>query len=229
MWRSHMVIGASSWLAAQTLAGPLTATPLDTRERACGAVIAAGGALLCDMDTPNSRLANALGPLTRLVARLIGRAFGGHRHGTHSLIFCAGVGALSAVTLVDGELVQLHATVTWSVGEVAALAIAYLAAALSLGALLGLCGLRAAALAALLVAAAASTQPPAGLISAAVTIGCASHLLADWLTPEGIAPLWPFSQRRVSLRLIKRTGDTREAVLVLATALLTIAIAGGYP
>ena len=26
MWRSHMIVGASSWLAAQTLAGPLTGT-----------------------------------------------------------------------------------------------------------------------------------------------------------------------------------------------------------
>jgi membrane-bound metal-dependent hydrolase YbcI (DUF457 family) len=229
MWRSHMVVGASSWLAAQTLAGPLLGAPLTTSEQACGAAVAAGAALLCDMDTPSSRLANTLGPATRLIARLIGRAFGGHRHGTHSLFFCAAVGALSTVTLIDRDLVHVSAAVTLSVGETAALAIAYLAAALSLGGLLRLRGARAGALAALLVATAASTQPPAALISAAVTIGCASHLLADWLTPEGIQPLWPFSQQRVSLRLIKRTGDSREALLILATALLTMAIAGGYP
>jgi membrane-bound metal-dependent hydrolase YbcI (DUF457 family) len=228
MWRSHMVVGASSWLAAQTLAGPLLGAPLNTSEQACGAAVAAGAALLCDMDTPSSRLANTLGPATRLMARLIGRVFGGHRHGTHSLLFCAAIGALSTVTLIPGELVRISAGATLSVGETAALVIAYLSAALSLGGLLGLRGARAGALAGLLVATAASTQPPA-LISAAVTIGCASHLLADWLTPEGIQPLWPFSQQRVSLRLIKRTGDSREAVLILATALLTIAIAGGYP
>jgi membrane-bound metal-dependent hydrolase YbcI (DUF457 family) len=94
--------------------------------------------------------------------------------------------------------------------------IAYLAAALSLGGLLRLRGTRAGALAALLVGAAASTQPPPALISAAVTIGCASHLLADWLTPDGIPPWGPFSQPRMSLRLIKRTGDSREALLILA-------------
>jgi membrane-bound metal-dependent hydrolase YbcI (DUF457 family) len=229
MWRSHMVVGASSWLAAQTLAGPLLDAPLNTSQQTCGAVLAAGAALLCDMDTPTSRLANTLGPATRLAARLIGRAFGGHRHGTHSLIFCAAVGALSALALADGELVHVSAGVRLSVGQVAALVMAYLAAALSVGGLLGSHGARAGALAGLLVAGAASTQPPAALISAALTIGCASHLLADWLTPEGIQPLWPFSQRRVSLGLIKRTGDTRETLLVLATALLTLAIAGGYP
>lgn len=229
MWRSHMVVGASCWLGFQTLAGPLLGAPLTNTQRGCGAAVAAGAALLCDMDTPNSRLANTLGPVTRLAARLIGRAFGGHRHGTHSLIFCAGVAALSAVTLARGELVHVSAAITLSVGQVAAVVIAYVTAALSIGGLLGLRGARAGALAALLVAAAASTQPPPWLVSAALTIGCASHLLADWLTPEGIAPLWPFSQRRVSLRLIKRTGDSREALLVLATALITIAIAGGYP
>jgi hypothetical protein len=116
MWRSHMVVGASSWLAAQTLAGPLLGAPLNTSKQACGAAVAAGAALLCDMDTPGSRLANTLGPVTRLVARLIGRAFGGHRHGTHSLLFCAAIGALSTVTLVHGELVHISAGVTLSVG-----------------------------------------------------------------------------------------------------------------
>lgn len=228
MWRSHMVVGASSWLSAQTLTGPLLGTPLDSTQVACGAVVAAGAALLCDMDTPASRLANTLGPATRLLARLIGRVFGGHRHGTHSLIFCAAVGALSTATLAQTEFVHVSGTVTLSVGELAAIAIAYLAAVLSIGGLLGLRGARAAALAALLVAGAASTVPPPALVSAAVTIGCGSHLLADVLTPEGIQPFWPFSARRVSLRVIRRTGDRRETLLVLMTALVTLAIAGGY-
>jgi len=228
MWRSHMIVGASCWLAAQTLAGPLTGSGLDTRERACGAVIAAGAALLCDMDTPTSRLANALGPVTRTMARLIGRAFGGHRRGTHSLLFCAAVGALSATALAQGELLALSASVTLSAGQLAALAIGYLAASLSVAALLGLRGARAGVVAGLVVAAAASTQPPPALVGAAVTIGCASHLLADVLTPEGIQPFWPFSARRVSLRVIRRTGDGRETLLVLATALITVAITWGY-
>jgi membrane-bound metal-dependent hydrolase YbcI (DUF457 family) len=231
MWRSHMVIGASSWLATQALAGPVTATPLDWRQRACGTVIAAGGALLCDLDTPTSRLAHSLGPVTRLFARAIGRAFGGHRHGTHSLAFCALVGALSAVALSDTRLVHVGAHVTLTVGQLAALVIAYLACALSVALLTGLRGVRAGVLTAGLVALGASTPAPApaGLVSAALTIGCISHLLADLLTPEGIAPLWPISQRRVSLRLIRRTGDHRETLVVLTVALVTLAIAGGAP
>ena len=38
---------------------------------------------------------------------------------------------------------------------------------------------------------------------------------------------WPFSQRRFSLALIKRTGDHREQLIILATAAVTVALAGG--
>jgi membrane-bound metal-dependent hydrolase YbcI (DUF457 family) len=225
MWRSHMVIGASSWLALQTLAGPLTATGLDWRERACGAVIAAGGALVCDLDTPASRLANTLGPLTRITARAIGRVFGGHRQGTHSLVFCSTAGLLAAALIAQPHAVALGADVQLTVGELAALAIAYAATALSVALLLpSVRGLTAAAVTLALVALAASTQPPAAIVAIALTIGLGSHLLADLLTPEGIAPLWPFSKRRLSVPLIRRTGDQRETVVVLLTAAATIAI-----
>jgi membrane-bound metal-dependent hydrolase YbcI (DUF457 family) len=229
MWRSHMVIGASTWLALQTLGGPLTGTALNSREQACGAVIAAGGALLCDLDTPNSRLAQSLGPVTRLAARAIGRVFGGHRVGTHSLTFCAIVGVFSALALSTGEILRVSAQVTLTVGQLVALAIAYLSSALTVALMSGLRGTRAAALTAALVALGAGIAVTPGLVAAALTIGCASHLLADVVTPEGIAPLWPFCKRRVSLRLIRRTGDRGETLLVLATALVTLATAGAYP
>ena len=224
-----MIVGASSWLAAQALEATVTDTALDTRERMIGTVIAAGGALLCDLDTPHSRLANTLGPVTRLAARGIGRVFGGHRHGTHSLVFCAATGVLSAIALTRPERVQL-AGATITVGQLVALLTAYATIALSVGLLVpGLHGAHAALLTAVIVAAGAASTPPAGLVVAAITTGCCSHLLADVLTPEGIEPLWPFSRRRVSLRVIHRTGDRRETLLMLATALLTLAIASGYP
>ena len=108
LWRSHMIVGASSWLALQTLTGPLTGQPLDSRERAIGAIVAAGGSLVCDMDTRDSRLAHSLGAITQLAAAAIGRAFGGHRHGTHSPIFCAAVAAVCATALAQPELVHLQ-------------------------------------------------------------------------------------------------------------------------
>jgi membrane-bound metal-dependent hydrolase YbcI (DUF457 family) len=229
MWRSHMVLGASSWLAAQAAATAVSSTTLDSAQRASGALVAAGAALLCDLDTPSSRLANTLGPITRTTARLIGRVFGGHRHGTHSIAFCALTGALSTLTFATAQPVHITDTVTVSVGELAALAVVYLAGALSANALLRCHGARAATIALLSTTAVAAAEPSVALLSAAVTIGCASHLLADLLTPEGIAPWWPLSQRRVCLALIRRTGDLRETLVVTTTALVTIAITSGYP
>jgi membrane-bound metal-dependent hydrolase YbcI (DUF457 family) len=229
IWRSHMVLGASSWLAAQTLAGPITGTPLNTGERACGAVIAAGAALLCDMDTPASRLAHTLGPITRLAATVIGRVLGGHRRGTHSLAFCAAAAALSALALAQPEVVDLSGHLTLTAGQLAALAIGCLTSALSVSLLLPLRGARAALVTAALVTAAATTVHPApGLVTAAVAIGCLSHLLGDIVTPKGVMPLWPLRSRCVSLPLIKRTGDAREQILILVLATVTLAIAGGY-
>jgi membrane-bound metal-dependent hydrolase YbcI (DUF457 family) len=123
--------------------------------------------------------------------------------------------------------VHLSPGVSVTAGQLAGLAIGYLAAALSVALLLRLHGARAAVTAAVIVAAGAATHPPPELAWAAFTIGCFSHLLGDYLTPEGVMLAWPFSQRRFSLALIKRTGDSREHLLILATAALTVAIAGG--
>jgi hypothetical protein len=49
--------------------------------------------------------------------------------------------------------------------------------------------------------------------------------VADLITPAGIAAAWPFAKRRVSVALIRRSGDWRESVLVLLTAAVTVAVA----
>src|SRR5262245_16859969 len=56
--------------------------------------LTAGAAVLPDLDHPDSTLAHAFGPLTRLFAWLVGKVAGGHRHGTHSLL---GVAVFTAI------------------------------------------------------------------------------------------------------------------------------------
>jgi membrane-bound metal-dependent hydrolase YbcI (DUF457 family) len=81
--------------------------------------------------------------------------------------------------------------------------------------------------AAVLVAAAAATRPAPELIAAAFTLGVTSHLLGDIVTPEGVMLAWPFSKQRFSVAVIKRTGDAREQLLILAIAAVTVAVTGG--
>jgi len=40
-----------------------------------------------------------------------------------------------------------------------------------------------------------------------------SHLLADWLTPMGIAPFWPVSSRRYSLNLARASNTAANSLL----------------
>lgn len=87
MGRTHMISGAAGYL------GYAYATGLSTGPALAGAVVCAYGALLPDLDHPNSLIAWRLHirPLCRLVAWVSG----GHRHATHSALF-VGLVALAA-------------------------------------------------------------------------------------------------------------------------------------
>lgn len=89
MARSHTLSGAAMWLAAAPPTAAALDVPLDPAGLAAGAAIAAGAALIPDLDHPHSVIARALGPLTQLLAMLIAAVAGGHRQATHSLAFAA--------------------------------------------------------------------------------------------------------------------------------------------
>ncbi|HTW12707.1 MAG TPA: metal-dependent hydrolase [Solirubrobacteraceae bacterium] len=217
--RSHMALGATSGLVATALAAP-THGP---SQLAITTAIAAGAALICDLDTPNSLLANSLGPLTRLAARGLGHACGGHRHGTHSLLFCGLAGLAVTIALRSSTPIRVLGH-PFTSGQAAIAAVTYTTTALALAALAHIHGLRCALLAAVAAAAAVSASSATPAIVIAFSAGCWSHLIGDALTPEGISLLWPASDRRVSLAVIGRTGDLREraitAGLILCVAVL---------
>lgn len=83
MGRTHAISGAAAWLGVAAVVGTLPGPAIG------GAIICAAGALVPDLDHPNSLIAHRLHirPICRLVARLSG----GHRHGTHSLLMVLGV------------------------------------------------------------------------------------------------------------------------------------------
>lgn len=51
-----------------------------------------------------------------------------------------------------------------------------------------------------------------------------SHLLADWLTPMGIAPFWPLSAKRYSLSLVYASNAAANYVLLVAGVSATGAV-----
>ncbi|WP_240615044.1 metal-dependent hydrolase [Arthrobacter ruber] len=64
-----------------------------------GALVTAGAALLPDADHHSATIAHSLLPLSNIMCAGIGKIFGGHRHGTHSLL---GIVAFIAVAWVAG-------------------------------------------------------------------------------------------------------------------------------
>jgi len=113
MGKSHALSGSVGWLAGCAVLN-LAGHPPRPLPVVAGAIVSAGFALLPDIDHPSSTVARTLGPLTRLVSRIVsglsagfGRATcdhcdrrpgqGGHRLVTHTIPFALAVTALWAL------------------------------------------------------------------------------------------------------------------------------------
>ena len=182
--RAHALSGAVVWLAA---------APMDpgVAELSAGMLVAAGAALLPDLDTPTSTLARALGTPTRLLARVVGRLAGGHRAGTHSLL--AVVAAWTGLSWV----VQTP----WGRFVAAVVCLVCLALVLHVLGSRHVRGRQAldplpVAVAALLVVLGAVTLETIAFIAPAVGLGVAAHVLGDLLSDRGVPLLWPWPARQ---------------------------------
>ena len=209
-------------------AATLPVVPLQSLTAELTWVVAVGGfAMLPDLDTGGvttrrgfprlhgSTVALMWGPLTGLLAELLGRLFGGHRNGSHSILGIAGTAVVAGglATTYPGRLFLLALAIGLAL-EALAFAIPGTLEELwpvnllvSFGSawwLLGATGT-------------ADDRFPHWM-TAALLVGSATHVIGDMLTVGGIPPLWPVSRTRVSLRLF-RTGSGWERRLI-APALL---------
>src|SRR5262249_32650604 len=157
-------------------------------------------------------IANAFGPVTRTLCKIVATVSGGHRHATHSLVFCvlAALGAdLLATHVVQAWWVMLFLLVGLGLrglgirvpepepfnvvlnGAIAA-GLTYLMAGMRFGGpgidlhwyVLGWAGL-------------------------AVGLGSLAHVLTDCLTPEGCPVLWPI-RTRFEIPIVPRTNGRVE-------------------
>ncbi|MFC4128528.1 metal-dependent hydrolase [Nocardia rhizosphaerae] len=210
---SHATSGALAW-AATAAALPLTVatfplfdsetTRFGIAELIMGTFLTAGAALLPDADHPSGTISHVLGPVSHHLCRFISFVSGGHRHGTHSLLFV--VAAVAA---------------TWAgerfLGRPFTLAVVFFLLALAVRAL-HLCppGKNVRSYGTVIVLATAGTfavdhwivDRPAWL-PICVGLGCLAHLLGDCLTDRGCRLLWPFPLR-TRVPLIERTGNRVE-------------------
>lgn len=216
--RDHALLGALGYTAV----APLVLNDPSWGVLGTGAVVSAAFALLPDLDEPGSTVSRKLSFISRAVSHLTRRIAGGHRQGTHSLLF---------VALVAGLVLLLG---NWPT----ALAILVLASFMLVWRMLIPGGLRHLWVVKSLlmdvgfslgVGAAywtdrtfrATRHHPAGSLGwllLACAGGCFWHLVGDSLTPEGVPYLWlPGVKRLQSIRLavpvVGHTGSARESLL----------------
>ncbi|HEX6472727.1 MAG TPA: metal-dependent hydrolase [Streptosporangiaceae bacterium] len=206
MGHTHALSGAAVWLAATPLLGDPRllgghAVHLSPAQIAAGTVVCAGAAMLPDIDHHDGTIANAFGPVTRLLCRLVGAVSGGHRHATHSVAFAAlagfGAGWLAKHTPGRGWLIALFLLIGLGLHGIGI----QVRAREHFSALLNL------------VIAGALTYVMRDLdmrfAGYAVGLGCLAHLLGDCLTPDGCPLLWP-AQWRIRVPLIPDTDGVLE-------------------
>lgn len=223
--RTHALSGAAVWLGCCAAASALGHHPAGATV-VVGSVVCAGMALLPDVDHPESLVAGTFGPMTRLAAVGVARVTGGHRHGTHTAVFAAGVGLAVATVCLLGR---------WAVAGVV-----FAAAGLALRGLLPARDrYRAGPLTLTAIAAGAALAcawvPGASWwwLGLPAGLGCLVHCLGDALTHSGIPLLWPLPIRgdrwyRVGTPEIMRfaTGGPVEAWLVLPALVAGGALSG---
>lgn len=173
-----------------------------------GTLLTAGAALLPDADHPSGTISHVLGPVSHHLCRFISWASGGHRHGTHSLLFV--VAAVAATWAGEHYL-----------GRPFTLGLVFFLLALAVRSL-HLCppGKSVRTYGTVIVLATAGTfavdhwivDRPVWL-PICVGLGCLAHLLGDCLTDRGCRLLWPFPLR-TRVPLIERTGNRVETWVI---------------
>lgn len=216
---SHATSGALAWAAAApTVLPQLVATHLQAEDVLVGTLLCAGAALLPDLDHPEGTIAHFLGPVSRLLSRLVNTVSGGHRHATHSLLFAglAGVGTWAGERYLKAYFV---------------LALVFVLLALASRAL-HLCppgeGIHSWGVVvseALVGTWAVDRWLPTlpDWLPYLVALGCVVHVVGDCLTERGCPVLWPIGTR-FGVPLIAHTGNRLETLL-LSPAMAVGAIA----
>jgi membrane-bound metal-dependent hydrolase YbcI (DUF457 family) len=244
MARTHALASGVGFLAfAPPIAG-LLGHPLTPAELAAGTLVSAGAGMLNDLDHEDALIATCLGPASRLAARGIGRLAGGHRWGTHSLVFCvaAGFSAL-ALTLTVGLLAMLLGVLPdWPVIQVAVTAARWVSGHAQLLDVVGCYALALRAIgisrpgsgvrlrwpgvAAIAVGLTWATTvfvpAPWPWLGPAIATGSLLHVAADMLTPGGVPLGWPWSRRRVAFPVIDEVNNWQEHWLVVPSLVVLL-------
>ncbi|MBA9006741.1 MULTISPECIES: metal-dependent hydrolase [Thermomonospora] len=222
MGRTHALSGAVVWLAAVPVLSQERwlgdfAVSLSPAQVAAGTVVCAGAALLPDVDHHNGRIANTIGPVTKFLCKWVGKAAGGHRQATHSILF-----ALAAGLVMD--LLATHVEYAWWVALFVTVGFGLRGIGLDFEKHEVWSSVADCAVAALAVWWMSTLDM--SFAGYAVTLGCLAHIAGDCLTPRGCPVFWP-ARWRLDIPLVPRTDGKVERwvvgpALTLGAAILAV-------
>lgn len=201
MGPTHAVSGMAGWLLAAPVVTTVTGAAVSPSEMAVCSVVAAGSALLLDIDTSSSTVARSFGLPSQLVARLVSLASrsvyavtrsrrdppatDGHRALTHTLVFAVGLGLFVAAMCAH-------------YGRVAALVVLFVTCGLAVRGLLAEWATRSGWVITTLVSSGVTwlasifvAEEAHWLLGVAVGVGCVVHLAGDMITMRACPVLWP--------------------------------------
>ncbi|GLU46166.1 metal-dependent hydrolase [Nocardiopsis ansamitocini] len=220
MGHSHALSGVVGWMAVVPFLNGTEVMgvrfDLGPGEIIAGALVCAGAALIPDLDHKSATITNTYGVFTRTLGALFNWAFGGHRNGTHSILFVLLMGGMTqALALWSDLAVQIFVFLLigiafnglgygMSKNKVAAEIINALATA---GITLALY----------------TSGVNYNWIGIAVAFGCILHFIGDMLTEAGVPLFWPVWKYRFGLKFMgfKTDGKVERNVI---TPVLTLAI-----
>jgi membrane-bound metal-dependent hydrolase YbcI (DUF457 family) len=215
--RTHATSGAVAVLAVVPLLRQ-HGVAVDGWAVPVAAVVGAGSAMLPDLDHPSGTIARSLGPVTTVLATVVGFCLGGHRSGTHSLLGLAmftGLGVLA--TNAGGLALGLYLAFLFAIASAAVhvslvkVPVLHTAACLLVGA-------------ALTRGALFDSFSP-DVIPWAVGIGTAVHLLGDMATVQGCPLFWPFWRHRFNYAALSTNHFTERFVVGPALTFIAIYLA----
>ena len=187
---------------------------------ATSSVIAAGAAVIPDLDHPDARVSTHAGFLSRFVARRINKLGGGHRMATHSLLFAL---LLGAVTL-GVQYATLFGIGRWVTALVCAFCVS-IGLALAAPSL----GIRLPPAAALAITAGTgwvvyqNWSQLRWLIPLITVYGVVVHIACDAVTKGGVPIFLPFSKQKYALGWF-RVGGSGEAVAQVVGVLVFLGL-----
>lgn len=218
MGTSHATSGALGWLLIAPPLAAATDVTLSIPVLAAGTVATAGAALLPDLDHPKSTIAYTLGPITYGLAKATNLIFGGHRQGTHTLLFALGAGAVTYFASKASEIAMIGILFAMTALAIRSLGLVPPRTSHNVKGLV--VGVEAVAVTWLVW-----HYDPGDWsvwLALCVTLGCLLHCVGDTCTPEGVPWLKPLTKKRFSIPIIDRTGNFLEVGII--TPLMTLGI-----